>query len=73
MKTIVQEKVEQAVGLLDEAGIDVWLTMARESSENPDPIMPLIYGHDVTWTSAFILARPQAVKGRRRSSAAVCP
>ena len=68
MKTIVQEKVEQAVGLLDEAGIDVWLTLARESSENPDPIMPLIYGHDVTWTSAFILARPQAVKGRRKGS-----
>ncbi|HZC04187.1 MAG TPA: Xaa-Pro peptidase family protein [Ktedonobacterales bacterium] len=55
--SIQAEKLEQATGLLDEQGIDCWLTFVRESSETPDPVMKLIVGHDVTWQSAFIVTR----------------
>jgi len=54
---IQREKLEQARGILEEQGIDCWLTFARETSETPDPVMDLIVGHDVTWQSAFIVTR----------------
>lgn len=54
---IQAEKLEQAVGILGEQGVDCWLTFVRESSETPDPVMKLIVGHDVTWQSAFIVTR----------------
>ncbi len=57
MDEIVREKVEQAVGILDELGIDAWLTFARETTESGDPVLPIILGHPVTWQSAFIVAR----------------
>ncbi|HEV2458289.1 MAG TPA: Xaa-Pro peptidase family protein [Ktedonobacterales bacterium] len=55
--TIHREKLEQAVGILDEQGVDCWLTFVRETSETPDPAMKLIVGHDVTWQSAFVVTR----------------
>jgi Xaa-Pro aminopeptidase len=55
--SIQAEKLAQAAELLDEQGIDCWLTFVRESSETPDPVMKLIVGHDVTWQSAFIVTR----------------
>jgi Xaa-Pro aminopeptidase len=55
--TIQREKVEQARDILEEQGIDCWLTFARETTETPDPVMDLIVGHDVTWQSAFIVTR----------------
>ncbi len=58
---IQREKLEQAVGILGEQDVDVWLTFARETSETPDPAFNLIVGHDVTWQSAFIVTR----QGRR--------
>ncbi len=54
---IQAEKLEQAVALLDEQGIDCWLTFVRESSETNDPVLKLTVGHDVTWQSAFIVTR----------------
>ncbi len=55
--SIEAEKLAQAVDVMNEQGVDCWMTFVRESSETPDPVMKLIVGHDVTWQSAFIVTR----------------
>lgn len=54
---LVQEKVNQAVGILKEFDCDCWLTFVRETGLNGDPILDYILGSDVTWHSAFIISR----------------
>ena len=54
---LVQEKAAQAVGLLKELRIDLWLVFARESLLTPDPCLELVVGSDVTWHSAFLFSR----------------
>ena len=54
---IVREKLAQAVEILDEQDVDLWLLLARESDTLGDPSMPLVVGTSVTWESAFLVSR----------------
>ena len=56
-KQLIQEKVNQAVAILQELDLDVWLTFVRETMLTPDPAMDLLVGQGMTWQSAFLIAR----------------
>lgn len=49
--------MQQACHILREKNLDIWLTFARESGTNPDPMMEMIVGANCTWPSAFILTK----------------
>lgn len=52
-----KEKMSQAVQILQEQNIDLWLTFVRESSAVPDPVMDLLVGAGVVWPAAFLISR----------------
>jgi Xaa-Pro aminopeptidase len=52
---LIQEKIAQAVGILNELGLDCWLTFVRESGITGDPVMPFLVPAHVTWHSAFLV------------------
>lgn len=54
---IIQEKLDQAAGLLNEHHLDCWLTFVRETSQVYDPALNLILGCGLTWESALIVSR----------------
>ncbi len=54
--SLTVEKVSQAVQILNELNIDLWLTFARETSMLPDPALELILGLEITWRSLFMLS-----------------
>lgn len=56
-KQLIREKLAQATQVLNELGVDLWLTFVRETSLSPDPALELIAGVDVTWQSAFLVGR----------------
>src|SRR6516165_4466988 len=55
--SIIHEKLDQAVGLLNEQSIDCWVTFVRETSAVHDPALDLLLGFGLTWDSALILTR----------------
>jgi Xaa-Pro aminopeptidase len=53
--SLIQEKIAQAVGILNELGLPCWLTFVRETGMNGDPVMPFLAPAHVTWHSAFVV------------------
>jgi Xaa-Pro aminopeptidase len=54
--TLIQEKVDQAIEILKEQKIDLWLTFVRETSGVRDPVLDFLIGeYDLTWQSALLL------------------
>ena len=54
---LVLEKQKQAIEILNEKNIDMWLTFVRESGNLKDPMMDMIVGTGATWHSAFIITK----------------
>ncbi len=54
---LILEKQKQAVEILNEKNIDMWLTFVRETGNIKDPMMDMIVGTGATWHSAFILTK----------------
>jgi Xaa-Pro aminopeptidase len=71
--SIVPEKVAQAVEILKEKDVDLWLTFVRETSGVRDPVLDFLIGPgDLTWESALLLTRSGrkiAIVGRYESEA----
>jgi len=57
MSTIHAEKLEQAVQLIRDANMDVWVTFVRESVAGGDPALSLILEGGMTWRSALMVTR----------------
>ncbi len=55
MQQLIKEKINQAVEILNEKKIDLWITFVRESSTIHDPMLDMIVGTNATWQSAFII------------------
>ena len=54
---LVLEKQKQAIEIMNEKNIDMWLTFVRETGNLKDPMMDMIVGTGATWHSAFILTK----------------
>jgi len=60
---LIRQKLAQAEGILNELGIDCWITFTRETEINGDPILPFLTDGELTWHSAFIVT----ASGARRA------
>jgi Xaa-Pro aminopeptidase len=56
-KEMVLEKIDQAVKILNEKDIDMWMTYVRETGNMKDPMVDMIVGTNATWQSAFIITK----------------
>jgi Xaa-Pro aminopeptidase len=69
--TLVREKLDQAPSILEEHGVDLWLTLVRETLLTRDPCLDLVVGTYCAWQSAFLLSRSGervAIVGRHDAS-----
>jgi len=65
---LLQEKITQAIDILRETDLDLWLTFVRETNGVRDPALDFLIGpSDLTWDSALILTKSDehiAIVGR---------
>ncbi|PLX24481.1 MAG: aminopeptidase P family protein [Ignavibacteria bacterium] len=54
---MIEVKARQAVSILKEKNIDMWLTFVRESSAMPDPAIDMVVGQHATWQTAWIICK----------------
>jgi Xaa-Pro aminopeptidase len=54
---LTKEKIAQAVDILKEKDIDLWMIFTRESSNVKDPSLDIVVGSGCTWHSAFIITK----------------
>ena len=56
MDSLLRAKIDQAVELMKEQGIDCWIAqLGQETWLHPDPIQALVVGTTVTWPAAFLI------------------
>ncbi len=56
-KEMILEKQQQAIQILNEKNIDMWITFVRETGNIKDPMMDMLVGTNATWHSAFIITK----------------
>lgn len=56
-KEMILQKIDQAVKILNEKNIDMWLTFVRETGNIKDPMIDMVVGTNATWESAFIITK----------------
>ncbi len=54
---MIKEKIAQAIDILKEKNIDMWLTFVRESATIPDPAIEMTIGQNCTWQTAWIITK----------------